>query len=195
LGSGSRRRNKKKKRNLFPIVLVSLAAGSLITLAAVYSPAPDVVGAAVAGVEGMITQAAIYSPSWSKIEHFSLPSLFNFNSPGAPSDTILIEVRNGAGVSNLAMEAQRYFETRTGDVTYIAPGQPVNASEMDYSTTVILSRDTSYRAAMEVAGVLGLGDTSVVMLLPPPGQISPVDVTIILGRDRNASSYFIPYRD
>lgn len=156
---------------MFPIVLVSLAAGSLITL------------------------AVVYSPSWYQTEHITLLPVFHFNSFSTPPDTIFIEVRNGAGVSDLAMRAQTFLETRGGDVTFFAPGPPGNADGMDYSLTVILSHDTSFAAAREVAGVLGLGDTSVVMMLPPPGQISPVDVTVILGMDRNDPEYFIPYRD
>ncbi len=158
---------------MLPVVLVSLAAGFLITLALVYSPA------------------------WFQTENIpdSLVSVFQFSDSAPPPDTIRIQVRNGAGVSDLAGRAQSFLETRGGDVTFYAPGPPLNAEDMDYSITVILSHDTSFAAAREVADVIGVGDSSIVMMLPPPGQIAPVDVTIILGRDRDDPSDFIPYRD
>jgi len=173
LSKASTRRKKKKSRRVLPAALVSLAAGCLITL------------------------AVVYSPSWFQTEHALLPLVpaFQFNDSTPPPDTIRIEVWNGAGVSDLAMRAQNFFETRRGDVTFYAPGPPLNAEDMDYSITVIISHDTSFSAAMEVAGVIDLGDSSIVMMLPPPGQTAPVDVTIILGRDRDDPSYFIPYRD
>jgi hypothetical protein len=121
--------------------------------------------------------------------------VFSIADSTPPPDTILIAVRNGAGVSDLAMRAQNFLETRTGDVVFFAPGPPQNASEMDYAVTVILSHDTSFAAALKVAEVLEIGDSSVVMLLPSPGEFPVVDVTIILGRDRNDPSFFIPYRD
>ncbi len=169
----STRRKRSNKRKVLPVVLVSLAAGCLITLALVYSPA------------------------WFESESLpdSLVSVFQFGDSAPPPDTILIQVRNGAGVSDLAGRAQSFLETRGGDVTFYAPGPPLNAEDMDYSITVILSHDTSFSAAREVADVIGVGDSSIVMMLPPPGQIAPVDVTIILGRDRNDPSDFIPYRD
>ncbi len=83
----------------------------------------------------------------------------------------------------------------SGDVTFYAPGPPLNAEDMDYGVTVIISHDTSFSAALEIADVIGLGDSSIVMMLPPPGEAAHVDVTIILGRDRNDPSVFIPYRD
>jgi len=164
-------RARKRKSKLFPVILLSLAAGCLATL------------------------AVVYSPSWIQEEALQITRAFTIAVSQPPPDTILIEVRNGAGVSDLAMRAQNYLETRTGDVTFYAPGPPVNAPEMDYEVTVILAHDTSYAAALRVAEVLELGDSSVVMLLPPPGVLPQVDVTIILGRDRNDPSFFIPYRD
>ncbi len=173
MSRASNRRKKKKSRRVLPAVLVSLAAGCLITL------------------------AVVYSPSRFQAEQTLLPLVpaFQLNDSIPPPDTIRIEVRNGAGVSDLAMRAQNFFETRRGDVTFYAPGPPLNAEEMDYSITVIISHDTSFSAALEVAGVIGIGDSSVVMMLPLPGQTAPVDVTIILGRDRDDPSDFIPYRD
>ncbi|MCK5132650.1 MAG: LytR C-terminal domain-containing protein [Candidatus Sabulitectum sp.] len=173
MGKASTRRKRKKSRRVFPVVLISLAAGCLVTL------------------------AVVYSPSWFQADHvpLSLVSAFQFNDSTPPPDTIRIEVRNGAGVSDLAGRAQSFLETRGGDVTFYAPGPPLNAEEMDYSVTVIISHDTSFAAARKVAGIIGIGDSSVVMMLPPVGQTAPVDVTIILGRDRDDPSYFIPYRD
>ncbi len=167
------RRKKKSKRKTFSVVLVSLAAGCLITL------------------------AVVYSPSWFQTK--SLPvaigSVFHFSDSTAAPDTILIEVMNGTGVSDLARWAQNFLETRAGDVTFYAPGPPLNAGDMDYALTIIVSHDTSFAAARAVAEVVGVGDSSIVMMLPPPGHVSPVDVTIILGRDRDDPSDFIPYRD
>lgn len=173
MSRASTRHRKKKSRKVLPIVFVSLAAGCLVTL------------------------AVVYSPSWFQTEHTppSLVSAFQFSDSTLPPDTIRIQVRNGAGVPDLAGRAQSFFETRGGDVTFYAPGPPLNAEDMDYSITVIISHDTSFSAAREVAGVIGIGDSSIVMMLPQPGQIAPVDVTIILGRDRDDPSYFIPYRD
>jgi len=162
---------RKKKRNMLPAILVSLAAGSLATL------------------------AVLYSPEWIKEEAVEITRVFHLSDSTPPPDTVLIEIRNGAGVSDLAMRAQNYLETRSGDVVFYAPGPPLNAEEMDYAVTVILSHDTSYAAAMRVADVLEVGDSSVVMLLPPDGQVSHVDVTVILGRDRDDPSNYIPYRD
>ncbi len=163
----------RRKRKILPVVLVSLAAGCLITL------------------------AVVYSPSW--FHTYSVPvaleSVFRFNDSVPPPDTVLIQVRNGAGVADLARWAQNFLETRGGDVIFYAPGPPLNAGEMDYAVTVVVSHDTSFAAARAVAEVVGVGDSSIVMMLPAPGQISPVDVTIILGRDRNDPSDFIPYRD
>jgi hypothetical protein len=171
--AASRRKKKKSRGRILPAILVSLAAGSLITIALVYSPA------------------------WFKVE--SIPvvveSVFHFNDSAAAPDTIRIQVRNGAGVSDLARWAQNFLETRDGDVTFYAPGPPLNAEEMDYAVTVVISHDTSFAAARAVADVIGVGDSSIVMLLPPPGHAAPVDVTVILGRDRNDPSDFIPYRD
>lgn len=165
------KRKKKKKRNLLSVILISLAAGSLATL------------------------AALYSPEWIIEEASELTGVFHLSASAPLPDTVLIEVRNGAGVSDLAMRAQNYLETRSGDVVFYAPGPPENADEMDYAVTVILSHDTSYSAAMRVAEVLEVGDSSVVMLLPPDGQLPHVDVTVILGRDRDDPSNYIPYRD
>lgn len=162
---------RKKKRNLLPAILVSVAAGSLFTL------------------------AVLYSPEWIKEETAEITRVFHLSDSTPPPDTVLIEIRNGAGVSDLAMRAQNYLETRSGDVVFYAPGPPLNAEEMDYAVTVILSHDTSYAAAMRVADVLEVGDSSVVMLLPPDGQAPHVDVTVILGRDRDDPSNYIPYRD
>ncbi|MCK5841817.1 MAG: LytR C-terminal domain-containing protein [Candidatus Sabulitectum sp.] len=172
MSRASTRRRKKSRRTL-PIVLISLAAGCLITL------------------------AVVYSPSWFQTDNIpaSVASVFQFNDSTPPPDTIRIEVWNGAGVSDLAGRAQSFLETRGGDVTFYAPGPPLNAEEMNYSVTVILSHDTSFSAAREVADVMGIGDSSIVMILPLPGQTAPVDVTIILGRDRDDPSFFIPYRD
>ena len=167
----SPRRRKKKK--ILPVVLVSLAAGCLITL------------------------AVVYSPSWFQTERVpaALGSVFHFNDSTPAPDTILIQVRNGAGVSELARWAQDFLETRGGDVIFYAPGPPLNAEEMDYAVTVIISHDTSFAAARAVAEVIGVGDSSIVMMLPAPGQTSPVDVTVILGRDRDDTSDFLPYKD
>ena len=167
------RRKKKKSTRVLPAVLISVAAGCLMTL------------------------AVVYSPSWfqTKQAALSLVSVFQFSDSTAPPDTIRIEVRNGAGVPDLAGRAQSFLETRGGDVTFYAPGPPLNAVEMDYSVTVIISHDTSFSAAREVASVIGVGDSSIVMMLPLAGEVAPVDVTIILGRDRDDPSDFIPYRD
>lgn len=162
---------KKASKKLLPAILLSLAVGCLGTL------------------------ALVYSPDWIQRETVHITRVFSIADSTPPPDTILIAVRNGAGVSDLAMRAQNYLETRTGDVIFFAPGPPQNAPEMDYAVTVILSHDTSFSAALKVAEVLEIGDSSVVMLLPPPGRLPVVDVTIILGRDRNDPSFFIPYRD
>lgn len=171
--STRRKRKKRKSRKILPVVLISLAAGCLITL------------------------AVVYSPTWFQAEHIpsSVVSVFQFSDSTPPPDTIRIEVWNGAGISDLAGGAQSFFETRGGDVTFYAPGPPLNAEEMDYSVSVIISHDTSFAAAREVADVIGIGDSSIVMMLPQPGQTAHVDVTVILGRDRDDPSFFIPYRD
>jgi len=163
---------RKTKRRVFPVVLVSLAAGCLITL------------------------ALVYTPTWFQVEYIPpLFAVFHLEDSTAPPDTVTIEVWNGAGVSDLAMRAQNFLETRGGTVTFYAPGPPLNAEDMDYGVTVIISHDTSFSAALEVADIIGLGDSSIVMMLPPAGEAARVDVTIILGRDRNDPSVFIPYRD
>ncbi|MCK5786854.1 MAG: LytR C-terminal domain-containing protein [Candidatus Sabulitectum sp.] len=171
----TRQKKKKnsKKKSVIPVILISLAAGCLITL------------------------SVIYSPSWFQTELIPIHLLsdFHLNDSTPPPDTIRIEVRNGTGVSDLAGRAQSFLETRGGDVTFYAPGPPLNAGDMDYAVTVIVSHDASFSAAIKVADVIGVGDSSIVMLLPPPGEIAPVDVTVILGRDRDDPSYFIPYRD
>ncbi len=168
----SSKRKTKKTRRVLPVVLISLAAGSLITL------------------------AVVYTPSWFQVEYVApLSVTFQFNDSTPPPDTVLIEVWNGAGVPDLAMRAQNFLETRGGEVTFYAPGPPLNAEGMNYGITIVVSHDTSFSAAMKVAEIIGVGDSSIVMMLPAPGQIAPVDVTIILGRDRDDPSVFIPYRD
>ncbi len=162
---------KRKGRRVLPVVLLALAAGSLVVL------------------------AVVYSPEWVHEEGMEVIRVFHIPDSTPPPDTVFIQVKNGAGVADLAMKAQNFLETRSGDVVFHAPGPPLNAPEMDYDITIILSHDTSYAAATRVAGALGLGDSSVVMLLPPDGAESLIDVTVILGRDRDDPACFIPYRD
>lgn len=164
-------KRKKKKSRVLPVVLLSLAVGSLATLAAVYSPA------------------------WIKTEAEQVVELFQINDSTPPPDTIYIQVRNGVGVDDLAAKAQNFLETRTGDVVFYAPGPPADAARRDYELTVIMSHVRSFAAAEKVADVMELGDSSVVMLLPETGIYSDIDVTIILGRDRDDPSFYIPYRD
>ncbi|PIE53046.1 hypothetical protein CSA37_03800 [Candidatus Fermentibacteria bacterium] len=167
-GSGRKRRTEKK---LWPVILISLAAGSLATLAILYSP------------ERIVEEAV------------EMVNVFHISDSTPPPDTILIEVRNGAGVSDLAMRAQNFLETRSGQAVFYAPGPPLNAMEMDYEVTMVISHHRSFSGAMLVAEALGVGDSSVVMLLPPPGVEPSVDVSVILGRDRDDPSNYIPYRD
>ncbi len=166
-----RKPKEKKKKRLLPAVLLSLAVGSLATLAVVYSP-------------GEIRREAE-----------TVIGVFTISETTPPPDTILFRVQNGVGVNDLASRAQTFLETRTGDVVFYAPGPPQDAGRRDYELTVVLSHDTSYAAALRVAEVLQLGDSSVVMLLPRPGFEPEVDVTVILGRDRDDPSFYIPYRD
>ncbi len=170
--ASTRRKKKKSKKNL-PVILISLAVGCLITL------------------------AVVYSPGWfqEEIDVSSLISNFQFSDSTAPPDTIYIEVWNGTGIADLAGRAQSFFETRSGQVTFYAPGPPINAEDMNYAETVIVSRDTSFSAAREVAEMIELGDSSIVMMLPSADVPARIDVTIILGRDRADPAYFIPYRN
>lgn len=163
---------RKRKRSVLAPILLSAAAGSLVTLALIYTP--EVVGSEIA----------------------DLPSrVFRLESPAPAPDTVTIRVLNGAGVSDLASRAQTFLETRRGGVVLVAPEPPGNAERMNYAMTVVLAHDTCFSAALTVAGHLGLGDSSVVMLLPAQGEQAMVDVTVILGRDRNDPAFFIPYRD
>ncbi len=163
---------KKKKKSVIPVALISLIAGSLITL------------------------SIIYKPSWIKPDNLpDIREVFQIVETAPPPDTITIEVWNGAGVSDLATRAQNFLETRNGDVMFYAPGPARNAGNMNYLTTIVISHDSSFAAAQKVAEVIGIGDSSIVMMLPALGQTSAVDVTVILGRDRDDSAYFIPYRD
>lgn len=165
------KRASKKKGRILPVILLSLAVGSLATL------------------------AAVYSPDWIKAEAEQVVEMFQINDSTPPPDTIYIQVRNGVGVDDLASKAQNFLETRTGDVVFYAPGPPADAFRRDYEQTIIISHDTSYAAAARVAEVMELGDSSVVMLLPENGTCFDIDVTIILGRDRDDPSFYIPYRD
>lgn len=162
---------KRKKSRVLPVTLLFAAALSLVIM------------------------AMVYSPEWVREEGMEVVRVFHIPDSTPPPDTVFIQVKNGAGVADLAMKAQNFLETRSGEVVFHAPGPPLNAPEMDYEVTIILSHDTSYAGAMSVAGVLGLGDSSVVMLLPPEGTESLIDVTVILGRDRDDPACFIPYRD
>lgn len=166
-----RTKKSKKKRSVLPVIFLSLAVGSLSTL------------------------AVVYSPSWIQSEAEHVVRIFQLADSTPLPDTVYIQVRNGVGVDDLAAKAQNYLETRTGDVVFYAPGPPSDAVRRDYETTIVISHDTSYAAAMRVADVMELGDSSVVMLLPAPGTESAIDVTIILGRDRDDPSFYIPYRD
>lgn len=163
---------RKKKRRILPALLLSMAAGSLATLAMVYTP-------------GGITREA----------EERVAVLFHLNDSTPPPDTIFIRVLNGVGVPDLASRAQNFLETRTGDAVIYAPGPPADAARRDYATTVVLAHDTTYSAALVIAGYMELGDSSVVMLLPEPGILPEVDVTVILGRDRDDPSFYIPYRE
>lgn len=166
-----KRKPKEKKKRLLPAVLLSLAVGSLATF------------------------AAVYSPSEIRREAETVIGSFAITDSTPPPDTILFRIQNGVGVNDLASRAQTFLETRTGDVVFYAPGPPQDAGRRNYELTVVLSHDTSFAAAKRVAEVLQLGDSSVVMLLPPPGFDPEVDVTVILGRDRDDPSFYIPYRD
>ena len=156
---------------MIPVVFLSVAAGSMATL------------------------ALVYSPSWIRTEVEQVVDVIHLTYSNPPPDTVYIQVKNGVGVADLASKAQNFLETRTGDVVFYAPGPPEDAERRDYETTIIMSRDTSYAAAMRVAEAMELGDSSVVMLLPKPGIVSDIDVMIILGRDRDDPSFYIPYRD
>lgn len=164
-------KRRRKKRRILPAVLLSLAAGSLSTL------------------------AIVYSPDWIVTEAEQVVEMFQINDSTPPPDTVYIRVMNGVGVDDLASKAQNFLETRTGEVVFYAPGPPADAGRRDYESTIIISHDTSYSAAERVAEVMELGDSSVVMLLPAAGTDSNIDVTVILGRDRDDPSFYIPYRD
>jgi len=162
---------KRKKNRIFPVIMLSLAVGSLTTL------------------------AVVYSPEWIRSEAENVFEIFQINDSTPPPDTVYIQVKNGVGVDDLAAKAQNFLETRTGDVVFYAPGPPSDAFRRDYAETIILSHRSSFAAAERVAEVMELGDSSIVMLLPEAGNDTDIDVTVILGRDRDDPAFYIPYRD
>jgi hypothetical protein len=101
-------------------------------------------------------------------------SMFLSERPERPNEAaVVVEVRNGCGVSGLGERVAGYLRDGGFDVIFVG-----NAEDFEYAETMVVDRSGERAKAREVARHLGG--------IPVVQQISSgtfVDVTVVIGRD------------
>lgn len=97
---------------------------------------------------------------------------------------IQVEVRNGAGVANLASQTTEFLRDRGFDVV-----DQGNYSSFDQQKSIVIDRIGNVKAAREVAEALGIPGTRVEQEIRPEYYL---DASVIIGHDYE---HLRPFRD
>jgi hypothetical protein len=98
---------------------------------------------------------------------------FAERAPSVNEAVIVVEVRNGCGVSGLGDRVADRLKSEGFDVIFVG-----NAEDFDFDETMVVDRSGEWTKAREVAGALGG--------LPVVQQVSAgtfVDATVVVGED------------
>lgn len=104
------------------------------------------------------------------------------NPTGLVGDIIQVEVRNGAGVSDLAAQTRQYLVRHHFDVVEVG-----DHSSFDVPHSFVVDRVGDLEAARKVAAVLGIPEERVRQDVQPDYYL---DASVIIGRDYTSLTPF-----